>query len=116
MRGEQCGYLRAMVTQVEDGERRLPFVGMRAECRTGLTGPTRPTEIIIQTLHHHAGSIAEEARLIIVAVSGMTLHLEFIPRPRVDSIFLRPKGIEFQQNGDWFTGHLPATDTDRNFQ
>ena len=69
---------------------------------------------MIQALHHHTGCITEETRLVIIAVCRMALHLEFIPCPSVDSIFLRPQRIELQQNRYRFTRHFPPSNTNRN--
>ena len=105
MGGEKRGDLRTMILQIEDRERRLPLVCMHAEL------PFR--QELIEALHDDAGSITEETGLIVVAISGMTLHLEFIPSPGVDLILMRPKGVELQQDSDRLTGNLPTTYADR---
>ena len=43
----------------------------------------------------------------------MALHLEFIPRPRIDLILACPERVELQQNSDRFSRHLPAPYTYR---
>ena len=113
MRSEQRRYLRTAVTQIEDRESRLPFVGMHAEIGF-LALLCFRRQPLIETLHDHTGSITEQARLIIIAVSSMALDLERIPCPPVYRIFLRPKGIEFQQYCNRFSGHMPTTDPNRN--
>ena len=69
---------------------------------------------MVQTLHHHAGSVAEQAGLVVVTVGGMTLHLELIPCPGVDLVLVRPQRIELKQDSNRFTRHHPTTDSDRD--
>ena len=80
--GEECCYLRAVVLEIEDRERRLPLVGVHADLPFG--------QAFIQTLHDHTGGIAEETGLVVVTVSGVALHLELVPRPRINLVFLSP--------------------------
>ena len=68
---------------------------------------------MVQTLHDDAGGEAEETGLIVIAVGGVALDPELIPRPGVYLILARPEAIELQKDRDRFAGHFPTADTKR---
>ena len=68
-------------------------------------------QMVIETLHHLSGSITEQTALVVIAVGGVALNLKFLPRPTVDSIFLRSYTFPPEQDSYRTAGNLPTADS-----
>ena len=116
MGSEERSNLWTVILDIEYRESGLPFIGVHAELGY-LYGRVDADvlflqEPIIEALHNHSCSVAEEAGLVVVAISGMALHLELIPCPCVNLVFLGPKGIELQEDSYRLSRNIPSSDTD----
>ena len=68
-------------------------------------------QMVVEALHHLPGGIAEQTALVVIAVGGVTLYLKFLPRPTVDSIFLRSYTFPPEQDSYRAAGNLPTADS-----
>ena len=102
MCGEDGGYLRQAVAQVEHAHAAHPLVGVIDDA------VGREAEVRIEVLDDFRRCVREHARLVVVAVGVQGINAELLPHLAVDAVFLGEEGLEIDEHGDGIAVDEPS--------
>ena len=68
-------------------------------------------KLLVETLHHPAGSIREHIGFVIVAISMQAVYLIIVPSLGIQLITNGKKGIKIHKHNKRFAGNIPSADT-----